>query len=160
MSANRFLLAIIPPQEVIDYIDIYRRQYAKNTNYIIPPHITICPPFYLNINQVDFLSQLNQIFQNTPSFQITLNSVDFFTGKNNVAFFKPEPATDIRNLLVKIQTHLSGQIQNVWPDYPTDPEKFTPHLTIAEHIPDPVFESVKEDLENILIHQEFTVSSG
>lgn len=161
IQQDRFLLSVIPPQIIIDFIDTYRRKYSHYTSYDIAPHLTIYPPFYSQVPQVDLVTKLQDTFSQTQPFPVTLNSIDFFTGKNNVAFFKPDhkSSIDIKNLLIKTRTDFSQIIQNVWPDYPTDPNKFIPHLTIAEHIPDDKFEQVIRELANIKIKQEFEVRS-
>lgn len=42
---NQYTLLVIPSQKIVEFIDKYRMKYAEYTNYIIPPHFTIYPPF-------------------------------------------------------------------------------------------------------------------
>lgn len=161
VSSDLYLLAVIPPQGVIDFIEPYRQQYAKYTSYIIPPHITICPPFYRQISEQKLISRLKSTFANKISFTIFLNSVGYFIGKNNVVFFQPDPISTVSliKILKTIQTNFSHLITNVWSDYPTDPEKFIPHLTIAEHIPESDFTTIKKYFSALFIGQHFIVNS-
>lgn len=161
MSSEKFLLAVIPSADVVSYVDTFRRQYAKNTSYIIAPHITVCPPFYCNDSKSHLIHKLKETFTKTAPFRVSFTSVGFFIGGNNVAFFKPDSdsATKLRNLLRTSQLYLSELITNVWPDYPTDPECFTPHCTIAEHVPDIEFLKVRQDLESLSVSQSFDVNS-
>ena len=161
MNSDKYLLAIIVPPPVSNYIDLYRKKYDEADASTISPHLTICPPFYLNITETELTQKLSQIFSSTTPFPLSLTSTDFFEGKNNVAFFKPDhfSSQNIRHLLVITQSNLTHDIVNVWPDYPTDPDKFVPHCTIVEHIDDDKFSQVKADLELLTVDQSFEVNS-
>ncbi len=161
VAQNKYLLVIIPPQPVTDFINHYRQQYDQKSFTSIVPHITILPPFYIRVSESELITKLKKVFNNTLSFEISLTTVDYFEGNNKVAFFKPDsPSSEkIKALFKVIQTNISNITTNIWPYYPTNPEKFTPHLTIAEHLPDPDFEQIKQDLQSLSINQEFIVNS-
>lgn len=59
---TKYLILILPPQDIINYVDQFRNKYAKYTSYIIPPHITIYPPFYLkdNVLETDIIDTVNE----------------------------------------------------------------------------------------------------
>lgn len=161
MNSEKYLLAIIPPQPISDFVDNYRHQYDVNNLHSIPPHITVYPSFYSSESEPKLIDKLNNIFNKNAPFRISFKSVDFFTGKNNVAFFKsdPESTLKIRNLLISTQLHLSDIITDVKLDYPTNSEQFTPHCTIAEDIPNCEFLNVRRDLESLSVNQSFDVNS-
>ncbi len=161
MNSEKYLLAIIPPQSVSDFVDSYRRRYDENSLNFIVPHITVYPPFYSSESEPELINKLNNTFNKNIPFRISLDSVDFFTGKNNVAFFKPDlESTDkIKNLLIKTKSDLSDIITNAYPDYPANSEQFIPHCTIAEKIPNAKLPNIRRDLESLSVNQSFNVNS-
>lgn len=159
---DTYLLAAVPSPEVIVFVDTYRQKYGRYTTYDIVPHFTVCPPFYnLLASEPELVKNLTALFHGQSIVKITIDLVGFFEAKNNVAFFQPDEISTqyLRDLFNTAFRGLKGKISNKWPDYPTDPKTFVPHLTIAEHIPDKDFVQVKAELENLKIDQSFNLSS-
>lgn len=161
MSSEKYFIAIIPPQAIVDYIDNYRRQYNKDSPTSVPPHITVYPPFYLSKPESDLIDKLNKIQVQIPPFRVSFTSFDFFSCGNNVAFLKPdsESTIQLRNLYKVTRSLISGQIIDVWPNYPINLDQYNPHCTIAEQIPDDEFLKVRQNLEPLSINQSFDVNS-
>lgn len=44
---NQYVIIVVPPSEIIKKVDVYRKKYAPHTNYVIVPHFTIYPPFFI-----------------------------------------------------------------------------------------------------------------
>jgi len=164
MIINRetYLLTVIPPLEVIKYVDGFRRKYAENMVGHISPHITILPNFYNGLSsELALKESLSKACSRCQSFRVSLNDVDFFEDKNNVAFFKPDDDSTVllRDLMAKTITKMNGKIVNKYDDYPTDPKKFIPHMTIAEHISDSEFSKIKNELAQLSVDEKFEVNS-
>ena len=152
---------IIPPEEIISFVDSYRRRFAKYTSYIIPPHFTIYPPFYCELSEDKLIKQLSGAFSKVKSEKISMKTVSFFEGKNNVAFFSPtqESSKFIVHLLSMATNCLLNKVKNVYDDYNFTPEKFNPHMTIAEKVPPEIFPSVKDELNKINFNYSFDVDA-
>lgn len=143
-------------------MDKYRRLYAKYTSYTIPSHITVYPPFFLKgITERRFLTKLVNDFSKTKCGEVTLNSIDYFKGRNNVAFVKPDSKSSkyIINLLVKTVKFLEGYTKSVYSEYSPTPDKFNPHMTIAEKIPNNSLPKIKKELKNFNNVFSFKVES-
>ena len=159
MNPEKYLLAVIPPQKSIDYIDIFSRQYDPKFESI-SPHITIYPPFYSKNSESFLIQKLNNNLNSIIPFRVSLNSIDFFTNDNNVAFLKPDLDSTIklRNLYKNTQLSLSDQVINIWPNYPTNPEQFIPHCTIIRDIPNNELSNIRQKLESLSIYQSFNIN--
>lgn len=160
MSLEKYLLAVIPPKNIANFVDAYRAKYAKK-NLNISPYITVYPPFYWPDSETVIISRLNKIFSMISPFCVKLTSVNYFIGKNNVAYFSPDSKSSVllKKLFIFSQEHLSKLTSYVWPEYPTDPNTFIPHMTIAERVPDHEFAEMKRDFDLLSINQQFEVKS-
>lgn len=159
---NSYVLVLLPPKDVAKTVNKYRKKYAKYTKYIIPPHITIFPPFFLkDISEKELVARLRESFLNEKSKRISLNSIGYFEGINNVLYFKPDTISSkyIVRLLITAVKSLGSLMKSAYEDYNFTPEKFVPHMTIAERVPDTIFSVVKEELSNYKNVISFTVSS-
>lgn len=161
MSSEKYFIAIIPPQAIVDYIDNYRRQYNKDCLTSVPPHITVYPPFYLSNPESELIDKLNKIQVQISPFRVSFTSFDFFSCGNNVAYLKPdsESTIQLRNLYKITRSLISGEIIDVWPNYPINLDQYSPHCTIAEQISDNEFSKVRHDLEPLSVNQGFDVNS-
>jgi len=157
-----YAIIVLPPGEAIEKVDKLRRKFAKYTSYVIPPHLTVYPPFYNQLSSEQVLIEtLEEAFSISQPTSVNLKNFGFFEGKNNVAFIEPDDKSSIFlvDLLVTATNCLSGKAKNVYDDYNFSPENFKPHMTVAEKIPDDTFEQVKKELKNLNIDFSFPVSS-
>jgi len=159
---NSYVLVILPPRRLWKVINRFREKYAKFTTYIIPPHITICPPFFIkNKSEKEIISLLNDSFLQVRPQKALLNSVDYFEGENNVVFFKPDRKSSrfIKKLLTKSIDSLKDEIKNVYKNYNFTPKKIKPHMIIAEKIPHDILPRIKRELVNTQIALNFKINS-
>jgi 2'-5' RNA ligase len=157
---DSFALIIVPPREILDFVDEYRKRYAKYTNYVIPPHFTIYPPFYSNFrSESELIDELGATFSEVKPRQIAVTSVGYFEGENNVAFLEPTPESSafLVTLLTLVTERFEGKVRQVYADYNFTPSTFTPHMTIAEKIPDWELPAVKDELGQVQGHRSFEV---
>ena len=159
---NWYLVVVIPPREVCNFVDKYREKYAKHTGYVIPPHITIYPPFLITNSQKEVINTLKKSFSKTPVVKVKCDSVGFFESeKNNVVYFKldKDSADLMKKFLIKTTKALKGKIKDVFKGHKYTPSEYTPHMTIAEMIPREVLPKIKKELARFKGEIEFEVDS-
>lgn len=61
--------------------------------------------------------------------------------------------------MIKVTGGIGEKVKNVYDDYNFTPEKFKPHMTIAERIPEDVFIKIKGELEKQKESGQFIVNS-
>ena len=156
---NSYLITINPNEKSSVIVDEYRNKYSKCTCYKIPPHITIYPPFYLiDITEEEILNVMKRTFGKIESFDLRFDSVGYFEKKNNVIYFAPDKKSDelLKNILNKTLNILDGKTKDVYADYKLSKDNFTPHITIAEKIPENEFRKIKQETKNIKEKLKFT----
>jgi 2'-5' RNA ligase len=159
---NGYLLAAVPPKKIIDFVDKYRKKYAKYTGYHTPPHITVYPPFYItDIDEEQFKKLLGNNLLNSDPFLVCIDSFDYFTGRNNVLYFKPDDRskTYLTNLLVKIVPTIKLHTKDIYHFYKVEANNYHPHMTIAEKIPSDVLPKIKQQLNGEKVNFTFEVDS-
>jgi 2'-5' RNA ligase len=159
---NAYALAVIPPKNISEMVDFYRRKYAKYTSYVIVPHLTIIPPFYIQSgDEAEIIGVLEAGFKSTKPEKVVIEKIGYFEGKNNVAFFQPDSRSSafLRDLLMKATNRLSGRVKDVYDDYSFAPEEFKFHMTIAEAIPGEQLPKIREELSSVVFRGSFLVSS-
>lgn len=157
-----YLVVVIPPKEICDLVDKYREKYAKYTGYVIPPHITIYPPFLITSSQKEVVDSLKKSFSKTSVVKVRCDSVNFYESeKNNVAYFELDKASAdwMKKFLVKATKTLKGKIKDVFEGHKYTPSEYTPHMTIAEMIPEEALPTVKKELSRFRGKIEFQVDS-
>jgi 2'-5' RNA ligase len=159
---SSYALIIVPPKRILGFVDGFRKKYAKYTNYAIPPHITVYPPFFIKDSSEEIIiDSLVKSFRQVEPQKVTFKSIDYFEGKNNVALFSPDKKSVafIKDLLIRATELLGNKVKNVYDDYNFSPRKFKPHMTIAEKIPDDTLAEVKKELDKTQEILTFDVKS-
>jgi len=159
---DNYALVVLPSKDVSDIVDKYRQKYARFTSYVIPPHITLVPPFFIKSGiESKIISILNDEYEKVQPFHVLINKVDYFEGTNNVAYFKPDVKSSIKikDLVIKAADVLDNRISLYYDDYNFQPENIVPHMTIAEKLPQEKFSEIKLALNNVIIDFSFQVSS-
>jgi len=161
-NTSEYVLIVIPPAEIISWVESYREKYAHYTEYKIVPHLTVYPPFYFGPDREDDLTVLlKTALSQVDPFVVNLNKIGFFEGKNNVVFVEPDKESSdfVKNLLVSATVVLRSRVKNVYADYNFTLDKFKPHMTIAEKLPPDLFIDVKKELEHMAVKKSFLVNS-
>jgi 2'-5' RNA ligase len=159
---DQYVIIVVPPKEIITKVDKYRKRYAKYTKYNIPPHITIYPPFFNLLPSEEILiNNLQKSLGSKKPTQVNLLSINFFDGRNNVVYFEPDQNSSkfLLDLLLSVRKNLKNKIKNVFRNYNFSPEKFKPHMTIAEMIPKGIFMKIKREIQNVKVNYSFSVDS-
>ncbi len=128
---SRFLIALIPPQHILDYVNQVKQYFADNYNsrsaLKSPPHITLQPPFEWDEGNV---TQLEEYLKNFASSRtgvlVTLNQYGAFPPR--VIYI------DVINTpeLIALQLDLITYMESIGIYDPnTKTRTFTPHMTVA-----------------------------
>ena len=159
---DQYIIIVIPPKEIIAKVNKYKKKYAKYTKYNIPPHITIYPPFFsLLPSEETLIEALIQSLKSKKPSRLNLQKVNFFEGRNNVIYFEPDNDSSkyLLDLVLWVSKSLRNKARNVFKDYNFSPDKFKPHMTIAERIPKNIFVNIRKDLQNIKVNFSFLIDS-
>jgi 2'-5' RNA ligase len=159
---DTYLVAITPPPDTQAHIQEYRRRVTQYTGYKIPPHITLYPPFYLqNTTLEKMVDSIRTNLDYVHNGTVRLADIDSFTGYNNVIFFKPDDqsTTYLKNIFSAVHQALSGRVTDRFSDYAADANKFVPHLTIAERVPNGVWQTLQTQLLQHPVDISFPVNT-
>jgi len=142
-----YVIALTFPAEIEEELNVLRGKYNRYVRYSITAHLTIKKPFKMIAGLATVNERLEAIASRTRPFALELDGLEYFEGTNNVAYVairNKKPVIDLHTDIVRSLARL------VEAEYEEDYEleKFTPHVTIAEHIPDKVFPAIKQELSN------------
>ncbi|OEG00050.1 hypothetical protein BHF71_06725 [Vulcanibacillus modesticaldus] len=121
----KFGIVIFPSIEVQERANALRKRYDSHYN-LIPPHITIKEAFELD-SPDKAIAHLESVTKIIPPFNLKLNKIKSFYPISPVLYCGVEDDPIIYHLHEKIN---SGVL------YHETKHKFTPHLTIAQDLPD------------------------
>ena len=145
-----YLIAVTPPLDICKKIDVYRNLYSGYTSYIIPPHVTIVPPFtLLGVQEEELVCLLEKEGAPVEGMRACLDSFGFFEERKNVLFLQPDRKSEglFKTIFQAIFSVLDGRIKYRYDTYKANTDDFHPHLTIGEKIPDSQFEKLKAELK-------------
>lgn len=135
-----FFVAILPPQEISAVIDEIRKQcsidYQVYSALKPPVHITLIPPFKLNVALENKLVTSLQYCRNFRSFEQELCDYDGFPPK--VIFIRANKNPGITALHKNITTKIKPYLRE-------SPGSINPHITIA-------YRDVGEDVYEKIMH--------
>jgi 2'-5' RNA ligase len=151
---NLYAVVLTFSGEIEEVFSKLRGDYQRYMNYTIVPHITL----YLFVPVVDINvinEKLGEIAKKTKPFILILDGVEYFESENNVAFVALKNKAPVKKLHVVIFQSLKGIVEDVW-NYNLN--RFTPHMTIGEKIPDDIFLDVKKRFSNYNIYHECKIT--
>lgn len=130
-SRNRFFIALLPPEEIQDYVKAIQQynadRYASRGALKSPPHITLQPPFEWSVEQVPVLKQcLSTFANNRESVPVTLNGFAAFPP--SVIYINVLKTQQLLTLQTDLMAHLEilGIVDPV-----SKTRAFSPHMTVA-----------------------------
>jgi 2'-5' RNA ligase len=147
------------PGDVAEELNKLRSDYNQYVRYRIEPHLTLVYPFLplRNIDTVD--EKLAAVGKRTKPFTLILDGIGYFEGENNVVYAAIEDEEHVKALHNEIMHSLSELIKEEYTDGQYDLDRFVPHVTLGEQIPDELLPSVKERFATYKLHNEVEVSS-
>ncbi len=133
-------LLIVPPADICDAVDAWRRRYDPQGEQI-PPHITIAyPPFVSAEDWPVFSLELADLLQSVPPFAITLKEVGVFTGIPQILWLRPDQEGDLPRLRELLETRFADVFQPL-------PYAYTPHMTVGQFEESPGLATARAELQ-------------
>ncbi len=155
---TNYAVALTFPREVKQEIIELQAKYKKYVTYRIEPHVTLKYPFATEVNITSIDERLREVAHRSSPFTLVLNGIKYFEGQNNVAYFAVENKEPVMNLHSRI-VHSLEDLDKEESMGVFDLERFTPHATIGEQIPQEVFLCIKQALDRLNLRYEFEVDS-
>ena len=154
-----YAVALILPDQIEQILDNLRGDYNRYMNYIDIPHLTLVYPFVPEVDITIVNEKLEEVAKRTKPFTLVLNGIEYFEGDNNVAYAAIENKRPVIDLHTDIIHSLNGLIKEEYTNGQFNVDRFVPHVTIGEHIPDVVFLTVKKTFADYQLHYEIEIVS-
>lgn len=157
-SMTSYAVVLTFPQQVEKELKDLRDRYNKYVTYSIVPHITLKQPFKSRVELSVVNERLSAVANRTKPFVLILDGVEYFEEVNNVVYVAIKNNKPVADLHADIVRSLEGLVEAEYEvDYGLD--RFTPHMTIAEQIPDEVFPVVKKELSSYKANHKVAMDS-
>jgi 2'-5' RNA ligase len=136
MKPDSYFIAVTLPFIHSEKVQEYRDLVPLYSAFKTPLHITLLPPFYLELPEEELIELLEKNFKSLPSGEIVLNSVAYFEHRSSVVYLKPDDKSEIylKLLFTSIPLILKDTIKRQF-NKSANPQDFHPHMTIAKRIP-------------------------
>ena len=138
---NHYAVVLTFSGEIAGMLSKLCEDYQQYINYTIVPHITLIYPFEPSFGLNRVTDKLAEVAKRTRPFTLVLNGIEFFERDNNVAYVAVENKQTVKELHVSLFQSLKGLVKGMV-DYNLD--KFVPHMTIGERIPEEMLLGVKQ----------------
>lgn len=135
-----------------------REKYNRHVSYAIEPHLSLEYPFVPKVDLSIVNEKLKEIARRTRPFTLIVNGIKYFEGTNNVVYVAVGNRRPVIDLHTDIVYSLKGLIKEGDKEL-YKLERFTPHVTIGECIPNEVFLTVKKSLSDYELHHEIEIAS-
>jgi 2'-5' RNA ligase len=153
-AKNLCAVALTFSDEIEKVFSKLRGDYQQYMNYTFVPHITLY--LFMPVVDINVINEkLGEIAKKTKPFILVLDGIEYFEGENNMAFVAIKNKTQVKELHVAIFQSLKGIVEDVW-NYNLN--RFTPHMTIGERIPQEVFPSVMNKFSNYKLNYECRIT--
>lgn len=146
------------PDNIKEELSQLRKDYAHYVSYTIEPHLTLKQPFISKVDITIIEKCLKEVTARTKPFTLRLSGIEYFEEWNNVAYIaliNKQPVIDLHTDIVLSLKELVKDLDRV--TYELD--KFTPHVSISELIPDDIFPTVKKIFSNYSLSYECEIES-
>ena len=154
-----YAIDLIFPGAIAKELNSLREKYNQYVGYTIEPHLTLAYPFLPEVDISLVKEKLNAVSKRTKPFTLILDGIAYFEGKNNVAYAAIENKQPVVALHIDIMRSLNGLIKEEYTDGQYNLERFTPHVTIGDQIPQEVFASVKKRFSDYRLYYEIEMLS-
>lgn len=154
-----YAVALTFPANVARELNELRNELTQYVGYRIEPHMTLVYPFSPPVDMNTVEEKLDAVAKAARPFRLVLDGVEYFEGENNVAYVAVESADPVKSLHTAIMRSISGLIGEESANGQYNLERFVPHVTIGEQIPNELFPSVKVKFADRKVHHEIEMSS-
>jgi len=121
----KYGIVIYPPREIQDRANALRKRYDSHYTFI-PPHVTLVDSFEWEYDK-ELIDRIEKVTQTTPPVTLKLSKVSTFLPISPVVYFGFDQNENIQQLHQNLLDSILAQ----------EPKfKFTPHLTIAQDLPE------------------------
>ncbi|MGK7877811.1 MAG: 2'-5' RNA ligase family protein [Xenococcaceae cyanobacterium] len=158
-SRQRFFIALLPPQEVQQFVNQIKQQFAELYNSRAaqksPPHITLQPPFEWQLEELPKLElDLKQFAQTQFPIPVTLDGFGAF--RPRVIYINVLKTPELLAVQKELMAYLESSLDIIHQASKNRP--FAPHLTVASRdLTKPNFHKAWPEFEQQQLHFEFTV---
>lgn len=132
MSKNLFFIALLPPLDIQQKANTIKHHFAKFYNskaaLKFPPHITLQPPFYWEIERLTELKTVLADFgQQQRAIPIVLDGFAVFQPR--VIYINVHKTSELLTLQKDLMLELESSLDIVYKSSKTRP--FVPHMTVG-----------------------------
>jgi 2'-5' RNA ligase len=160
-SKHRFFVALLPPQEVQDYVNEVKQVFADRYNSRAalksPPHVTLQPPFEWLAGELAALTQaLDQFALQHSPVPMTLSGFGAFVPR--VIYVNVLKTPELLALQAALMASMEATLGIVDPASKTRP--FAPHMTVGfRDLSKQNFRAAWMEFQHRLVQFEFTVAN-
>ena len=155
-----YAIVLTFPAEIEKELNVLRDKYNKYVRYSITAHLTLKQPFKLSTDLAVLKQRLKAVASRTRPFVLELDGVEYFEETNNVAYVAIKNKSPVIDLHADIVRSLQGLVEGEYEENEEyNLERFTPHMTIAEHIPDEAFPAIKQELSGYRLDRNINIDS-
>ena len=136
MDKNKrlFFIALLPPQEIQDYVTEIKEYFAKhyNSRHALksPPHVTLQPPFKWPLERLDVLREcLREFAGESDRFSIPITLSGFGAFPPRVIYINVLKTSELLVVQKDLMARLEDSLGIVDPVSKKRP--FSPHMTVA-----------------------------
>ncbi|MES2628354.1 MAG: methylated-DNA--[protein]-cysteine S-methyltransferase [Bacteroidota bacterium] len=132
MAKDLYMVALVPPKKLVERLEEVRQEFASNYNckaaLKTPVHLTLVPPFQLDIEKETELVEALKAGEELNRFAVELKDYGYFMD-NEVLFVSVKPSVELSVLqeAVKNWVHDGFEVSEKYHNH----EEFNPHVTIG-----------------------------
>jgi len=153
-----YAIVLTFPAEIEKELNVLRDKHNKYVRYSITAHLTLKQPFKLITGLATVNERLKAVASQTKPFVLELDGVEYFEGTNNVAYLAIRNERPVIDLHADIVRSLEGLVEAIYKD-DYELERFTPHVSIAESIPNEAFPAIKQELSGYTLNRTINIDS-
>ncbi len=157
-AKNDYIIVLTFRPEIKNSLSKLSQEYLGYIEYKIVPHLTLIYPFMPVFSLYRIYEQLEKVAKQTKPFDITLQGIDFFEEDGNVIYAAVENKRAMKKLHTDLVMSLEGLIKEQYTDGKYNLDRFVPHVTIGNNIPDEIFIDLKKKLARRHLHFEDNIT--
>jgi 2'-5' RNA ligase len=144
IAKNDYAVVLTFSPAIAKILSRLRQEHLQYVDYTIEPHLTLIYPFMPVFSLYRVIEQLEQVARRTKPFGIILNGIKYFENESNVVYAALENKRAVKKLHSDLVISLEGLIKEQHTDGKYNLERFVPHVTIGNKIPDAIFLEIKK----------------
>lgn len=159
-----YVVIVVPPKHIQTLVHDFRNHFKDTSEYKLPPHITLLPPFQLApTHGKELIGVIRSIAAATSPMDALLTHTGVFENRPPVWFcgFSPSTTRSLRSLHKKLLKAIVALHSEHTLAYKTGPKHnvFNPHMTLIEKVPKANKKSIAALIEPLIHPFSFAVGS-